>query len=250
MKPNRSIILPLAVILAASGFMFTSVSHGSVLIAGVDFEGAAQNIFDRSPDLYDTSGGIIVSSGTSGPMFDGWTLLFLDGVTAGANGNLRNDGGATGAGGTTPDFPARLEGNRTGSWSITVADGYWLSLDRIEFDVRGATGGGGRNAQFRTSLDVDDPFVWDPNDTDSFLWSNNNLPGRNTGWTNVVVDLSDERYQNLTDETISFIWGTTNAVDLDTIRVFGTVMLIPEPSRSVLLVLGLLGLMAGRRRRG
>lgn len=231
---------------------FACSSVNAALIAGVDFEGANQTIFNRTPDIYDASGGISVSTGTSGAVFDGWTLLQFNGTTAGANGNLREDGGATGAGATTPNFPARLEGNRTGSWSITVDSGYFLSLDRIVFDVRGATGGTGRNGQFRTSLDVNDPFVWDHTDTASFLWSNNNLPGRTSGnWQNIEVDLSGPLYQNLTDETISFIWGTSNAIDLDSIQVFGTVAPItaPIPEPSVALLGALSTLLILRRRR-
>jgi hypothetical protein len=203
--------------------MLVSEPTNAEPIAGVDFEGETQSEFDRNPDDPNPDDGITVSSGTDSPMFDGWTLLFFDG-SGGANGNLRNDNGANTAGATTPDFPARLEGGRTGSWSITIDPGVVLNLDRIEFDVRGATGGTGRNGQFRTSLDVDEPFLWDPDDDGSFLWKDDNLPGRTSGdWQRIVVDLSGSLYQNLTDQTVSFIWGTTNAIDLDTIEVHGTI---------------------------
>jgi hypothetical protein len=184
------------------------------LIAGVDFEGADQSVFDRNPDDYDLADGISVSSGTSSPMFDGWTLLLLDGNN-GAAGNLRNDTGANNAGATTPNFPSRLEGSRTASWAITIPAEVVLDLDRIEFDVRGATDGAGRDGQFNTSLDAPATYLWEELD----------LPGRTSGnWQHIVVNLTGALYQNLTDQTISFIWRTTNsgAIDLDTIELYGT----------------------------
>ena len=175
-------------------------------------------------------------------MFDGWTLV-NKGNGQSYSGLLRNDGGANDAGATTPNYPARLEGNSTGSWSIAIPDDVSLDLDRIEFDVRAATGGSGRDGMFNTSLDGD-----------TLLWEDYNLSGRNTGWLHVSVDLSGDLYQNLTDQTVSFIWNTntSGAIDLDTIRVYGVAaaVVVPEPSTLVLSTLGLLGLaFVGWRRR-
>ncbi len=236
---NQRVLLA---VLAASLFLTCSAANADV-IAGVDFEGASPSEFDRNPDDLDLTDGISVSSGTGNGMFDGWTLTRgSDGAMF--SGLLRNDDGANAAGATTPDFPARLEGAGTGSWSITIPEGIKLDLEKIEFDVRAATGGSGRDGQFNTSLDGS-----------NFLWEDFNLPGRNTGWLSVSVDLTGDLYQNLTDQTVSFIWTTTpsGAIDLDSIQVFGTASIIPEPtSISVWAVLGLglasSGVSRGRRR--
>jgi len=205
------------------------------LIAGVDFEGTSQSVFDRTPDDYDVTDGVTVSTGSNSgaDLYSGWTLVRTNGGSS-ANGNLRNDGGATGAGGTTPNFPARLEGNTRGSWSLNIADDVVLALDRIEFDVRGATNGQGRDGSFNTSLDGS-----------NLLWENTNLPGRTSGgWTHVSIDLSGDLYQGLTDQMIAFNWMTPNAIDLDTIQVYGTAgpAAVPEPSTLALSMFGLVGL--------
>lgn len=217
-------------------FCSTAVHAAVTLIAGVDFEGASSTVYDSSPDDLDLTDGITVSSGTAAPVFSGWTLLLLDG-TSGASGNLRNDAGGTTAGGTSPDFPARLEGARTGSWSITIPAGVILNLDRIEFDVRGATAAAGRDGQFNTSLDGI-----------TLLWEDLNLNGRTSGnWQHINVDLTGPLYQGLSDQTVSFIWRTTTsgAIDLDTIQLHGTV--IPEPASAALVALGALGFLWRRR---
>lgn len=213
------------------------------LIAGVDFEGATSATFDRTPDDYDLSDGITVSSGTASPVFDGWTLLDLSG-NPGANGNLGNDTGARNAGATTPDFPARLENSRTGSWSITIAPGFFYTLDRIEFDVRAATDANGRDGQFTTNLET----------TGTYLWEDLNLPGRATpnpapdNWLHVVVDFTgNTTYQNLTDQTVDFIWrAQAGAIDLDTILVYAS-SAVPEPSTLGFMSLGLILLRKRRK---
>lgn len=214
-------------------------------IAGVDFEGASMSIFDRTPDDLNPDDGISVSQGSGGQMFDGWTLVRRsDGASF--TGLLRNDGGANSAGATSPDFPARLEGNTIGSWSIFIPDDVELNLDRIEFDVRGATGGSGRQGAFTTSLEGLD-----------LLWEDLNLPGRNApngGWMHVTVDLSSELYQGLTNQELAFLWLTnpgpgTGAIDLDTIQVFGSLATgVPEPATATLALLGIGGLLMRRRR--
>lgn len=211
-------------------------------IAAVDFEGASPSTFDRNPDDLDAADGITVSSGTGGTMFDGWTLIRKS-DNASFTGLLRNDGGANTAGATTADFPARLEGNSTGAWSITIPDDIALDLDRMEFDVRAATGGSGRDGRFTTSLDGG-----------SFLWEDYNLPGRDTGWLHVNVDLSAALYQDLAGQTVSFVWDTTTsgAIDLDTIRLYGTsgpLGEVPEPASLALLSLAAAGLGGYVRRR-
>ncbi len=222
-------------------------AESGTLIAGVDFEGATQSDFDRNPDDLDSTDGITVSSGTASPVFDGWTLVNASGASF--TGLLRNDGGANAAGATTPDFPARLEGNSTGSWSITIPEDVQLDLDRIEFDVRSATGPSGRAGMFNTSLDGTD-----------LLWEDNNLPGRNDpngGWVRVTVDLTGDLYQNLTDQTVSFNWMTnpspgTGAIDLDTIEVYGTAgpaNVIPEPTSIAFWVMIGVGLASSSRSR-
>ena len=121
-----------------------------------------------------------------------------------------------------------------------------MDLDRIEFDVRAATGGSGRDGMFNTSLDGD-----------TLLWEDYNLSGRNTGWLHVSVDLSGDLYQNLTDQTVSFIWNTntSGAIDLDTIQVYGTAgpvgsgAVIPEPATMALCGLAACGLGGYVRRR-
>ncbi|MGF1527114.1 MAG: hypothetical protein ACFCBW_10020 [Candidatus Competibacterales bacterium] len=188
-----------------------------IAIAGVDFEGGTSSVFDRNPDDLDPNDGISVSSGDNGvDVFSGWNLLQFA-----QNGNpprsfsglLRNDIGANDAGSTSPDFPARLEDNTRGSWSINIPNNVLLDLDRVEFDVRGATSASGRGAQFNTSLDGD-----------NILWEDLNLPGRTSGFIRIVVDLSDMLYQDLTDQSVAFNWisTTAGAIDLDTIEVYGT----------------------------
>ncbi|MEZ5299736.1 MAG: hypothetical protein R3F11_03570 [Verrucomicrobiales bacterium] len=86
----------LAAAVAVVGSITAPSDANAALIAGVDFEGASPSTFDRTPDDLDLADGITVSSGGTTPVFDGWTLLLLDG-TNGANGNLRNDAGANAA---------------------------------------------------------------------------------------------------------------------------------------------------------
>ena len=235
---KQAVLLPLvAAVLALAG----NAAH-AVLLAGVDFEGINQATFDRNPDDHDLLDGITVSNGNAPMQFDGWTLVRLS-DNASFTGLLRNDNGANLAGATTPNFPARLEGGAIGSWSINIPAGVVLNMDRIEFDVRAATGGSGRDGFFRTSLDGA-----------TNLWEDLNLPGRNTGWLHVVVDLSGPLYQGLTNQSLAFIWETntssgTGAIDLDTIQVYGDVVNpIPEPATAALAMMGLAGLMARRRR--
>jgi len=207
---------------------------------------ASMSVFDRNPHDLKPDDGISVSQGSDGGLIDGWRLTRRsDGASF--TGLLRNDGGANNAGATSPDFPARLEGNTTGSWSIFIPEDVTLNLDRIEFDVRGATGGDGRQGAFTTSLEGL-----------NLLWEDLNLPGRNApggGWMRVTVDLSSELYQGLTDQELAFIWLTnpgpgTGAIDLDTIQLFGSLggAGIPEPATATLALLGIGGLMMRRRR--
>ena len=92
-------------------------------------------------------------------------------------GLLRNAGGADTAGSTMPNYPARLEGNSTGSWSITISDDVALDLDRIEFDVRAATGESGHDCMFNTSLDCT-----------TLLWEDYNLQDETpAGCTSVSI---------------------------------------------------------------
>jgi hypothetical protein len=206
--------LPALIPGAMASLLLAGGVWGAELIAGVDFEGESPSIYDSSPDDLNPADGISVSSGTAAPVFNGWTLLLLDGSN-GAAGNLRNDAGANAAGATTPDFPARLETARTGSWSITIPADVVLDLDRMEFDVRAATNASGRDGQFNTSLDGN-----------VLLWEDLNLNGRTSGnWQHISVDLSGPLYQDLTGQTVSFNWRTTTsgAIDLDTILLYGTI---------------------------
>jgi hypothetical protein len=224
------------------GLLVIAISNsGSAgLIAGVDFEGASDNIYDENPDDLAASDGVTVSTGGGTGLYNGWTIVKTsDGTSAGG---FRNDGGATGAGGTSPDFPSRLEGGRVASFAITIDDSTALDLDRIVFDVRGGTNGTGRDVQFRTSLEGETEY----------LYENLNLPGRTTGgWTNVDLTLSDSKYDGLTGRTIDIVFRTPGgAIDLDTIEVYGTTSPTPEPSTLALAALGLLGLIGcGRRRK-
>jgi len=223
--------ISLVALVAVNLFIACSTADAG-LIAGVDFEGASQSNFDRNPDDYDSADGITVSSGDSNGLFSGWTLTHNSSGNT-SNGYLRNDGGANSAGATTPNYPARLEGNTTGSWSITIPDDVVLNLEKIEFDVRAATGGSGRDGMFNTSLDGS-----------TLLWEDYALPGRNTGWSAVSVDLSDALYQGLTDDTISFAWITngSGAIDLDSIRVFGTAGPVSVPEPASVALFGIFGL--------
>jgi len=200
-------------LMLVSAFALVGSSRGDV-IAGVNFEGGEQSVFDRTPDDLNAGDGISVSSGTDGGagLFDGWTFARTNGGSP-TNGLLRNDGGANEAGATSPDFPARLEGATIGSWSIVIPEGVTLNLEKIEFDVRGGTGGRGRGGQFKTSLDP----------VDEYLWEDLDLPGRTTGdWQRIEVDLTDARYQGLAGQEVAFIWTTPGgAIDLDSIEVFG-----------------------------
>ena len=210
--------------LLALGFALSSDAQAG-LIAGVDFENGSGG-FSRSPDDLNASDGITVSSGTSGSVYEGWTL--------GANGNLRNDSGANSAGAFEGNYPARLQDSGA-TWSITIPTGVVLDLDEITFAVRGATGGTGRDIQFRTSLEG----------ATEFLYENLNLPGRDIGWTEVTLSLTDTKYDGLTATTVDFIFTSPNGADLDAITVSGTV---PEPSTLALAAFGLLGLRRRRQR--
>lgn len=219
MKLNALSFAPLA--LAAAGL---TLSADAALIAGVDFEDGSGG-FDRTPDDLNPGDGITTSSGTGGDLYEGWELD--------NNGALRNDNGANGAGAFEGNFPARLQDSGA-FWTITIPVGVILDLDNVSFATRGATGGGGRDIDFTTSLDGG-----------VLLYDNDNLPGRNTGWTPVSIDLTDAKYKGLTDTTVQFIWSSPNAADIDAIVVSGTV--IPEPTSLALLGLG--GLLIARRRR-
>jgi len=233
-KTLKKSTIGLLLLWVAAMLVAGTASATPILIAGVDFEGSAQNVFDISPDDYAPGDGITVSSGSGSGVFDGWSISLTSNGSPGTSLDLRNDNGANSAGATSPNFPARMEGGRTLSWSITIDSSTIISLDRIEFDARGATSGATttRGLAFRTSLDG------------SNLWENSALIGRTatpTNWENVVVDLSGPLYQNLTHTTVSFIWSTTGGVDIDTINVYASV--VPEPSTALLLGLGLFALI-------
>jgi len=190
-------VLTLALVAMAALVLGTSPASAAS-IAGVDFENDANTAWDRTPDDLDPGDWITVSAD--------WTNA----------GNLRNDNGANSAGAHDGAFPARLQ--NAASWSITVSKPVILDLTKIEFAARGATGSSGtpsgRRGDFGTSLDggLDG----------SPLWSNTNLIGR-PPWTPVSVDLSGATYQGLTNETVTFHWKGTSAIDLDTIVLSGAV---------------------------
>lgn len=176
------------------------VAITSNAIAGVDFENAAGDQWESAPDDLDPLDGVTVSSGWSSAA-------------------IRSDGGANTAGGSTGagDFPARLE---IGQWSITIPDTVVLNLSHISFDARSATTSVRDRGIFGTSLDggIDG----------SPLWDQSSLPARSNTlvdeWAYISVDLSDALYQGLTNTTVTFYWDGVNAMDIDSIVVFGTVL--------------------------
>jgi hypothetical protein len=232
-------ILPMAILTLA----LSSNSANATLIAGVDFEGLG-GIYDESPDDLILGDGITVSSGTNSSigLFDGWTLVRTHNTDFGGNGSLRKDGNATAAGGTSGMYPSRLSDKTKGSWSIIIDYNFLLDLERIEFDVRGATGGNGRDVQFNTSLDGT-----------NILFEDLNLTGRNAGsgiFQHVSVDLTDAKYQGLRAQEVSFNFiAPGGGIDLDTIQVFGSVSYVPAPASLALLGFGLAGLCFSKRKK-
>ena len=237
----KSFLKSSLIVAAVAVFACTSAQAASVLLASVDFTNPDTGGFDRTPTneapaLVTTSSGNNSSIG----LFQGWTLINNAGNFAA--GALNQDGGATAAGASSGNFPARLEGR--GSFSITLnPDHILLGLDRIEFDARAATGADSRGFVFTTNRE----------DPGTVLLSESPLRGRNNpaGWETFSVDLSGPNYQNLVaGDTIEFIWDTSTgapghgATDIDSIQVFGTV---PEPTRAMLFAVGLLVLLRRRR---
>lgn len=220
MKPTQ-----LAFVLALT-LCLQMPASAALLIAGVDFEDGVGG-WSNAPDDLNGSDGITVSSG--------WT-----------DGNPTNDNNANTAGAYEGNFPARLQATAA-YFSITIPDGVVLDLDQVFFAVRGATGTtgapSGRQVRFRTSLEG----------ATEWLFENTNLPGRNNSnvdnpseWVTASLNLTDAKYDGLTNTTIQFIFGTSGGVDLDGITVSGTI--VPEPSSAALIGFGGLALLLRRRR--
>jgi len=218
----------IALALVATAIIGFQTSASATVIAGVDFEDGSGG-FSVAPDDLNLSDDITVSSG--------WSPATID---------LGEDNNANTAGAYEGNFPGRLDGN--GSWSITIPVGVEVDLDQFFFAARGATGstGGstGRQVRFRTSLDG--PTEW--------LFEDTSLPARDNDttddpseWMTANINLTDAKYDGLTDTTIDFVFDTQGAVDLDGILVYGTV--VPEPSAFALIAgcFGLTWVMLRRR---
>jgi len=217
-------------------------SASAALIAGSDFSNAAG--FGKAGGGYDVVNvdDLNVADGISvGP----WTFSnskFKSWSDGGAKPGMATDH-VTGIDGIKDDMIPLLGADAsesgTVSFQIDIPAGTQLDLTSVTFDWRMATGGATaqRWIGFDTSLDSGLTFV-------SIGLARPNVE-------NTTIDLSDPKFQGLTDTSVTFNWYAggdgSGDIDFDLPTVHGNVSVIPEPSAVALF--GLAGLAAFMRRR-
>ena len=218
-------------------------SASATLIAGSDFSDAA--VFGRAGGAYDivNTDDLNVADGISvGP----WTFSNGNGFSSWADGGARPGmptDQVTKIDGISNDPLPILGGDTSGfgsvSFQIDVPAGTQLDLTSVNFYWRMATGGATQErwVGFNTSLDSGLTFV--------------EVGPARPEVVNTTIDLSDPRFQGLTDTSVTFNWYAGGAgsgdIDFDLPTVNGNVSVIPEPSAVALF--GLAGLAAFMRRR-
>jgi len=217
-------------------------SASAALIAGSDFSNAAG--FGKAGGGYDVVNvdDLNVADGISvGP----WTFSnskFKSWSDGGARAGMASDH-VTGIDGIKDDMVKNLgdsaSGSGTVSFQIDIPAGTTLDLTKVTFDWRMATGSSTakRWIGFDTSLDSGLTFV--------------SIGQGRPGVDNTIIDLSDQKFQGLTDTSVTFNWYAggdgSGDIDFDMPTVHGNVSAIPEPSAVALF--GLAGLAAFMRRR-
>ncbi len=180
-------------------------------VAGVDFSSGTS--FDATPDDLVSGDGITISS---------WSFVGVGGITGDGNGNSGRASAPVGklngpvlTNGTAPSIGSAPPNDGVHSFSMTIDAGTTIDLTNVSFDFSAATGGGAQRwVAFRTSLD-------------SGLIYSQNGPARPT-LTSANLNLTDAKYQGLTNQTVTFYWysGGQGSGDCD----IDSIIIEAEPS--------------------
>jgi len=161
---------------------------GAAPIAGADFSNGAA--FDTTPDDLVPADGIMVSGWVTSP--DG----SVGGNGTGNNGRVSAPIGKFNGPSTSGIPPAVGSAPPTQgmhSFSITIPAGITINLTQVTFDFSRATGGSAQRwLAFRTSLDS------------GLLFSQ--VGSARPSWDSVDLQLSGAKYEELSDETVTFYW--------------------------------------------
>ena len=170
------------------GILASSVS--AVPIAGVDFDDGP-GVDDITPDDLELTDGVTVSDWI---FSGGGSILGVDNNANAARDSapVRKINGPNNSSPTPPAVGDAPPVDGVHSFSITI-DAAPINLESVQFDYSKATGSGNiRWIAFRTSLDANIIF--------------SEVGQIRPAFPTVLIDLTDPKYQNLSDQTVEFIW--------------------------------------------
>ena len=187
------------------GILASSVS--AVPIAGVDFDDGP-GVDDITPDDLELTDGVTVSDWI---FSGGGSILGVDNNANAARDSapVRKINGPNNSSPTPPAVGDAPPVDGVHSFSITI-DAAPINLESVQFDYSKATGSGNiRWIAFRTSLDANIIF--------------SEVGQIRPAFPTVLIDLTDPKYQNLSDQTVEFIWYCggqgTGDMDIDSIII-------------------------------
>jgi len=231
---HTTLRLSVAVALATVVMGTSPASAVPAPIAGVDFANA-QNAFDITPDDLNGGDGITVSL---------WTVANGGSITNDVNAQTGRASAPVGKfngqdGAAQPSVGAAAPVNNVHSFSVTIPNGVFINLDDVSFDYSQATGANAnRWLAFKTSLDA------------NLIYSEIG-PIRPT-FDSQFIALAGAQYQNLTNQVVTFQWyaggGGTGDIDIDSIVIRASAVVLPEPATAVMAIIGAAGLLVRRRR--